>query len=157
MSDWSASPPMSNDAGDVLSELLSSVPGYKSETEGVQVMVQVFWLPEQSEPDEDLYCWAYRIRIENTGKASVRLTERTWYITDSSGHTECIHGEGVVGEQPVLKPKADFDYTSGVSLKTAGGFMSGTYLMRDVDTGRCFDIEIPAFSLDSPFQTQQVH
>ncbi|MFT9398669.1 MULTISPECIES: Co2+/Mg2+ efflux protein ApaG [Acetobacter] len=157
MPDWSASPPMSQDPEDALNELFASVPAYEAETDGVRVMVQVFWLPDQSEPDDNIYCWVYRIRIENAGPATVQLMERTWHITDAGGRTEYVHGEGVVGELPVIRPQSGFDYTSGVSLTTASGFMSGSYQMRDFKTGRRFDIAIPAFSLDSPFQIRQIH
>ncbi|GAN62281.1 Co2+/Mg2+ efflux protein ApaG [Acetobacter indonesiensis] len=157
MPDWSASAPMSHDPEDALNDLFSSVPAYEAVTEDLRVSVQVFWLPDQSEPDEHMYCWVYRIRIENAGKSTVQLTERTWHITDASGRTEYVHGEGVVGEQPVIRPQNGFDYTSGVSLTTAGGFMRGSYQMRDINSGRRFDVTIPAFSLDSPFQIRQIH
>ncbi len=137
MPDWSATPPTSHDPEDALNELFASVPTY--------------------EPDEHIYCWVYRIRIENAGSATLQLSERTWHITDGQGRTEYVHGEGVVGEQPVIRPQAGFDYTSGVSLTTPGGFMRGSYQMRDINSGRRFDIAIPAFSLDSPFQIRQIH
>ncbi|MCX2560934.1 Co2+/Mg2+ efflux protein ApaG [Acetobacter farinalis] len=157
MPDWPDSPPMSPDHDDTMSDLFASAPMYEAVTGDMRVCVQVFWLPEQSEPDEDMYCWVYRIRIENGGSAPIQLTERTWQITDGAGRTEYVHGEGVVGEQPVIRPQNGFDYTSGVSLSTAGGFMRGSYQMRNINSGKRFDIAIPAFSLDSPFQFRQIH
>jgi ApaG protein len=59
-----------------------------------------------------------------------------------------VRGAGVVGETPVLKPGESFEYTSGVPLPTPSGFMAGTYGMV-TPTGEGFNIEIPAFSLDS--------
>ena len=59
-----------------------------------------------------------------------------------------VRGAGVVGEEPVLEPGADYEYTSGVPLPTPSGFMAGSYGMV-TDAGEPFDIDIPAFSLDS--------
>jgi ApaG protein len=41
-----------------------------------------------------------------------------------------------------------FEYTSGVPLQTPSGFMTGTYGMVSV-SGEHFDVDSPAFSLDS--------
>ena len=49
----------------------------------------------------------------------------------------------------MLEPGASFEYESGVPLPTPSGFMAGTYGMVTLD-GERFEIEIPAFSLDSP-------
>jgi len=77
------------------------------------------------------------------------LQTRHWIITDASGHSQEVRGEGVVGEQPVLAPGERFEYTSGVPLPTASGFMSGRYQMLS-ESGERFEIDVPAFSLDSP-------
>ncbi|GCD56398.1 Co2+/Mg2+ efflux protein ApaG [Acetobacter pasteurianus] len=156
MPDWATSP-LLQDPEEAMNELFSSLPVYEAVTENVRVQVQVFWLPDQSEPDEHSYCWAYRIRIGNDGPQPVQLLERTWHITDTAGHTEYVHGSGVVGELPVIQPGALYEYTSGASLATPGGFMSGHYLMQDKSSGRRFDASIPAFSLDSPFLLRQIH
>ena len=79
----------------------------------------------------------------------MRLRSRHWIITDGVGRQQEVRGEGVVGEQPVLGPGERFEYTSGVPLTTASGFMSGSYQMES-DSGEQFDIAVPAFSLDSP-------
>ena len=60
-----------------------------------------------------------------------------------------VRGEGVVGEQPVLAPGERFEYTSGVPLPTASGFMTGRYQMV-TESGERFEIDVPTFSLDSP-------
>ena len=87
------------------------------------------------------------------GDVTVQLKSRHWRITDASGHTEDVIGPGVVGEQPVLNPGESFRYTSGCPLPTPSGIMAGTYRMVN-DAGEAFDIEIPAFSLDSPFSNR---
>ena len=122
---------------------------YSSVTRDIKVSVQPVFLDEQSDPDTHRYVWAYRVVIENHGQKTVQLLNRYWRITDSRGSTQEVRGSGVVGEQPVLASCESFNYTSGAPLATPSGFMVGTYEMTDMDGNR-FDIEIPAFSLDSP-------
>lgn len=122
---------------------------YSSVTRDIKVSVQPVFLDEQSDPDTHRYVWAYRVVIENQGLKTVQLLSRYWRITDSRGSIQEVRGAGVVGEQPVLASGESFNYTSGAPLATPSGFMVGTYEMTDMDGNR-FDIEIPAFSLDSP-------
>ena len=129
---------------------------YALTTDSVTVSVRPFYLDDQSMPDEDRYVWAYHVRIENNGDDSVQLLTRYWRITDSRGQTHEVRGEGVVGEQPVLQPGESFEYTSGTPLSTPSGIMAGTYGMKS-SNGRQFEVGIPAFSLDSPHQTSQIH
>jgi ApaG protein len=79
----------------------------------------------------------------------VQLRTRHWIITDASGRKQEVRGEGVVGEQPILAPGEHFEYTSGVPLPTASGFMTGHYQMES-ESGERFEIDVPTFSLDSP-------
>ncbi len=130
---------------------------FEATTRDIRVSVRVFYLNDQSEPDEAKYVWAYRIQIRNQGRAAAQLLHRTWEITDSRGHTMRVHGPGVVGEQPVIEPGEEFEYTSGTPLGTPSGFMVGTYHMIHPATGETFDIAVPAFSLDSPFEGRHVH
>jgi ApaG protein len=126
-------------------------------TRDIRVSVRAMFLEQQSVPDERQFLWAYRIRIENLGGETVQLMRRTWRITDGAGQTNHVTGDGVVGEQPVLPPGETFEYTSGTSLGTPGGFMSGQYHMRATTSDEPFDIVIPTFSLDSPHQPGIVH
>jgi len=123
---------------------------YTKTTNEIKVTVLPHYLEQQSEPESNCYVWAYTIQVENLGKGTVRLVNRYWNITDSLGRIEEVRGEGVVGEQPVLKPGEGFRYTSGVPLKTPSGIMFGEYQMQDED-GNKIDVAVPAFSLDSPF------
>ena len=79
----------------------------------------------------------------------MQLQTRHWIITDAFGRKQEVRGEGVVGEQPVLAPGEHFEYTSGVPLPTASGFMRGRYQMVS-ESGEQFEVDVPAFSLDSP-------
>lgn len=123
---------------------------YESTTHEVKVSVQPFYLEDESDPDEGRYFWAYQVQIENLGAETLQLKSRYWRITDSLGRTEEVQGEGVVGEQPVIEPGFVFEYTSGAPLTTSSGFMSGRYKMHKND-GTSFEVDIPAFSLDSPY------
>lgn len=129
---------------------------YEAVTQGIRVAVEPFYLADQSKPEEQRYVWAYRVTIENRGTEVVTLRSRYWCITDSTGNAQEVRGEGVVGEQPTLRPGDSFEYTSGAPLPTPTGFMGGTYQMV-TDEDKWFDVEIPQFSLDSPHQSSIVH
>ena len=130
---------------------------FEAVTRDITVRVQVFYLAEQSAPDAADYRWAYHVTIINAGGGTVQLLRRTWHITDAQGRTQHVHGEGVVGEQPVLRPGERYEYTSGTPLATPSGFMTGQYHLQALPSGAPFDIAIPAFSLDSPFQNTRLH
>ncbi len=130
---------------------------YTKTTRGIRVSVRSFYLDDQSQPEENRYVWAYRVRIENNSRQAVQLMRRTWRITDAHGRTQHVHGEGVVGEQPLLEPGESFEYTSGTPLDTPSGFMGGAYHMVLPSSGENFDVVIPTFSLDSPHQPGRVH
>lgn len=130
---------------------------YIATTRDIRVSVRSFYLDDQSEPDDNHFVWAYRVKIENHGQETVQLLRRTWCITDARGRTQHVHGAGVVGEQPLLEPGEAFEYTSGAPLETASGFMTGAYHMVVAASGERFDVAIPTFSLDSPHQDQRIH
>jgi ApaG protein len=122
---------------------------YQAVTRNIAVTVSPRFVADRSSVDDNKYVWTYTVEIRNRGNTTVQLKTRHWIITDGAGNTEEVRGVGVVGKEPVLKPGAAFEYTSGVPLPTPSGFMTGTYGMVTVD-GERFDIKIPVFSLDSP-------
>ncbi len=128
---------------------------YSSTTDAISVTVEPVYLDGQSEPDDDHYVWAYHVRIENNGERTVQLRTRYWQITDGRGRVQEVRGDGVVGEQPVLGPGDVFEYTSGTPLATPSGIMVGSYKMR-TDSGDLLSVDIPAFSLDSPYERMQL-
>ena len=130
---------------------------YEARTRNVLVRVRAFYLEDQSDPDENRFVWAYRVNLENHGQETVQLLRRTWNITDGQGRTQHVHGDGVVGEQPVLAPGQAFEYVSGTPLPTPSGFMTGQYHMVAQPSGELFDVTIPPFSLDSPHADSRVH
>jgi ApaG protein len=112
-----------------------------------RVEVEPQFLPEQSEPAQDLYSFAYTITITNTGEVPAQLISRHWIIANALGQIEEVKGLGVVGQQPLLKPGEAFQYTSGCRLRTATGSMQGSYFCVAED-GERFEVEIPVFELD---------
>jgi ApaG protein len=111
--------------------------------------VRVQYLPEQSNPPEGPFTYAYTVSIRNTGSVTAQLVARQWIITDAAGHTEEVRGLAVVGHQPVLKPGEQFEYTSGTQLRTAQGTMHGTFFCMTEDA-RPFEAEVPEFLLARP-------
>jgi ApaG protein len=112
----------------------------------VEVVPQ--YLRDQSNPEEDLYVFAYTITITNTGEVPTQLISRTWNVNDANGHTEKVKGLGVVGQQPLLKPGQAFEYTSGTRLRTPTGTMHGSFFCVAED-GEKFDADVPMFVLDA--------
>ena len=122
---------------------------YTETTRSIQIDVEPFYLAEQSEPDKERWVFGYRVRIENHGTETVQLLTRHWRITDGLGRVVEVRGEGVVGEQPHLRPGEDFEYTSGAVLETGSGTMHGSYQML-ADDGTRFEAEIAPFTLSIP-------
>ncbi|MDE2164767.1 MAG: Co2+/Mg2+ efflux protein ApaG [Alphaproteobacteria bacterium] len=129
---------------------------YSATTRSITVTVEPQYLEDQSSPADSHFVWAYRVRIENRSDQTVQLRRRHWQITDGLGRMQEVRGPGVVGEQPVLAPGQTFEYTSGTPLSTPSGIMVGTYQM-ETGNGEQFDVDIPAFSLDSPHQPVRLH
>jgi len=115
----------------------------------VHVSVASRFLDDQSVPRENRYVFAYTVTIQNKGDLPARLIARHWIITDANGKVQEVHGEGVVGEQPWMRPGDDFQYTSGAVLETAVGTMRGSYQLVS-DDGTKFSAPIPEFTLSIP-------
>ena len=122
---------------------------YRAVTRQIEVTVEPNFQPGRSVVDKGQYFWSYTIVITNSGHETVQLRTRHWIVTDATGGKQVFRGEGVVGKQPVLAPGERFEYTSGVPLTTASGFMAGRYQMVS-ESGEHFEIDVPTFSLDSP-------
>jgi len=113
------------------------------------VTVQPSYLPERSSAENRQFFWSYTVVITNSGDETVRLRTRHWVITDASGRTQEVRGEGVVGEQPHLKPGEGYRYSSWTVIETPVGAMQGSYQMIG-DDGARFDAPIGAFRLAKP-------
>jgi ApaG protein len=115
----------------------------------IRVDVDTSYLEEQSDPNERRFVFSYTITIRTEGSVPARLLTRHWIITDSNGKVQEVRGEGVVGEQPYLKPGQGFRYSSGAVLETPVGAMQGSYQMV-ADDGEQFDAPVAAFRLAMP-------
>ncbi len=115
----------------------------------IRVDVETSYVPEQSDPAEPRYVFSYTITIRNEGHAPARLLRRHWIITDANGKVQEVRGDGVVGEQPYLKPGEGFRYSSGTVIETPVGVMQGSYQMV-ADDGNRFDAPIAPFRLAKP-------
>ncbi len=113
------------------------------------IETQVAYLPERSSEYEKRFVFSYTISITNIGTAAAQLISRHWIITDADNQIQEVRGQGVIGEQPMLKPNQSFEYTSGTALTTPVGTMRGSYRMQAED-GSQFDVEIPTFVLSIP-------
>jgi len=115
----------------------------------VNVEVSPNYIEDQSRPDQQHFVFSYTVTITNNGNQPARLLTRHWIITDAMGKTQEVKGDGVVGEQPYLKPGEGFQYTSGTMMKTSSGSMMGSYQMI-ADDGFHFEADIPEFYLLAP-------
>jgi ApaG protein len=115
----------------------------------ISISSRVTFIPDQSDAGKGRYVFAYTMTITNTGSEPARLVSRHWIITDADNQVQEVKGEGVVGEQPLLRPNESFEYTSGTAIATPVGTMRGSYQMVGED-GVHFDAEIPEFTLSMP-------
>lgn len=129
---------------------------YSKKTNDVTVTVTPYFLDDQSSPQENHFVWAYKVNITNSGSTSIQVNHRNWLIIDANGKVINVQGEGVVGEFPIIEPGQTYEYTSGTPLKTNSGIMQGFYLVSK-DNGNKIKIDIPPFSLDSPYNKRKVH
>ncbi len=129
---------------------------YLAVTHDIHVSVTPIFLEDESKPDEHLYVWGYKVRIENKSEMTVTLRARFWEIIDALGQKQNVHGDGVVGETPIIEPGTFFEYTSGTPLPTPSGIMQGKYYV-ETETMQELEIDIPSFSLDSPYSRQVTH
>lgn len=129
---------------------------YTKTTRHVCISVEPTFLEDQSLPLDHHYVWAYQVWIENQGAETIQLLGRTWRITDSKGVTREVKGEGVIGQMPWIVPGETYHYASGTPLPTPSGMMEGVYHMI-TKRGEKFDVTIPLFSLDSPYEEAAIH
>jgi ApaG protein len=120
-----------------------------SSLNNIQINVQTRYIEDQSNPEKNYYIFAYTITIVNKGQQPAKLLTRHWVITDSNHKVQEVRGDGVIGEQPVLKPGEQFVYTSGTMLETSVGTMKGSYQM-EADDGFQFDATVEEFVLSTP-------
>ncbi len=121
-------------------------------TEGVKISVTTQYRPDLSQLNDSLIFFNYRIEIENCNSYAVRLLHRDWFIHDSLNNPEHVSGEGVIGEQPVLRPGEKYSYVSGCELRSELGFMKGYYTFKNLSEDTVFQVFIPKFQLIYPYR-----
>lgn len=122
-------------------------------TRDVRVRVESEYVPERSRPDSSEFVFSYKISIGNLGAETIQILGRHWIIRNAFGESEEVIGEGVVGEQPILRPGEEFRYTSFCPIKTSFGTMQGHFEAL-TDDGVSFKVEIPEFVLAHPHSVQ---
>ena len=115
----------------------------------IEINVETTYLSNESNPDQNKFYFLYTVLIKNNSKKNAKLLSRHWIITDDNGKIQDVKGEGVIGEQPDIKPGEEFQYTSGTMIETSLGTMKGSYQMID-DEDNYFDATIPEFVLSTP-------
>ena len=115
----------------------------------ISITVKTQYLPDQSDPDNRQFAFAYTVTIRNTGTVSVQLIARHWFITDGDNDVQEVRGLGVVGQQPLLRAGEQFEYTSWATLPTPVGTMRGEYFCV-TEEAQLFQAPIPEFALVMP-------
>jgi ApaG protein len=121
-------------------------------TRNVRVRVRARYDPERSNIPAGLWFFLYTVHISNEGTEPVQLISRHWIITNAAGEVQEVKGLGVVGEQPVIDPGEEYEYTSGCQFTTPTGSMHGTYQMVSTSQEQ-FDVEIAPFEMSGPYGT----
>ncbi|WP_174801570.1 Co2+/Mg2+ efflux protein ApaG [Martelella limonii] len=129
---------------------------YRATTHEIEVRVKPTFLDGHSNPGEEHFVWAYEIEIVNHSDSPMQVLSRHWSITNTEGIVETVSGSGIAGKQPVIAAKERYAYQSAVPLDTPSGIMVGHYIVKTADD-RLLQVDIPAFSLDSPYDVRRAH
>lgn len=138
-----------NKENSILINNLFDVKPYTKLTNEINITVWPEFIDSKNNLKNDLYIWAYHVHIENKSLETIQLISRYWRIIDEKGNLQEVKGDGVIGKKPKINPNSSYQYSSGVHLNYPSGIMSGKYKMKKLN-GEFFDVEIPAFSLDTP-------
>jgi ApaG protein len=114
----------------------------------IQIETLARYVPEQSQPLQGVFAFAYTVTVTNAGRVPVQLISRHWVIQDERGHSDEVKGLGVVGQQPLLRPGESFQYTSACRLRAPSGTMGGSFFFVAED-GHRFDAPVATFVLES--------
>ena len=121
--------------------------------ESIYVSIETGYVSQQSKPTENRYVFFYTVTIHNNSPKVCQLLSRHWLIVDANNKVEEVYGEGVIGEQPIIKSGEKYQYTSGAVLETEIGTMEGRYFMINKSVNsetNEFEIVIPKFTLSIP-------
>ncbi|XP_062182642.1 F-box protein SKIP16-like [Phragmites australis] len=134
-------------------------------TNGVKVRASAVFVPEHPGSGEPRgrYMYSYSIRLSvpeacmlgGVYYSSCQLYSRHWIIGSRDGVVSDVHGEGVIGEYPVLSPgQEEFVYESCTPLPKGPGYVEGSFsfvpgkLSRP--EGKPFEVSVAPFPLEVP-------
>lgn len=115
----------------------------------IDITIVTDFIAQQSVEAEQQFVFSYTITVTNNSSETVQLLSRYWLISDANGETNTVTGEGVIGQQPFIKPEQSFTYSSGCVLKSPLGNMQGHYQMQ-THSAALIQVEIPPFRLAKP-------
>jgi ApaG protein len=121
-------------------------------TNGIEISVKTQYQEEFSEPAKNKFIFSYNITIVNHNQFDVQLLRRHWIIFDNIGEIKEVEGDGVIGQQPILKHNESFSYSSWSSIYTEIGKMFGNYQLKNIESGEEFYSKIPEFTLTVPLK-----
>jgi ApaG protein len=113
---------------------------------GIKVSVRVVPAEKDSNIENNSFAFAYTVTIQNHTQVTCQLINRHWKVFSGDIQIADVKGEGVVGQQPVLRPMDSFEYTSWTLVNDPVGKMMGSFTFQS-EEGDFFDVEIPSFEL----------
>ena len=87
------------------------------------------------------------------------MLSRHWVFTDADGKVNEVKGPGAVGETPVLVPGGKWSYSSGTSVATPTGSVSGSFqfeVLTGSDAGQGFNVRVGRLALTQERRPVQV-
>lgn len=119
---------------------------YAATTRDITVTVRPLYLDAPSNFFSRRFAFSYGVTVQNHGDEDVQLLRRRWVIQESDGRFRDQEGDTELGAQPVLSPGESHAFDSGCTLRSFGGRVEGTYLVRTPE-GEQFRVAVPAFPL----------
>lgn len=118
--------------------------------EDLRVEVEnVIYTDQVSDGPERPYGFVYFIAIHNRTPHTVQLLARKWIVTEASGKTLVLEGEGIVGEKPSLEPGESFRYNS-CHVNGSDAVAKGAFYGLIKESKKKIMTEIPSFSMEVP-------
>lgn len=119
---------------------------YKNCDSDICISVFPQYVDEQSSPKDKIFTFSYSVNIESMRETPVKLINRHWRIFSAGVQIQDVKGMGVVGEQPTINPREEYQYSSFAQIRDSFGQMQGTFTFFDQTSGY-FDIRLPDFDL----------
>lgn len=108
----------------------------------------VIHMPSLDAPPNKPHPFVYFISIFNDSTFPITIRARKWVVTEDDGETTVVEGDGVVGQQPTIKPGEHFSYNSyhviGKAARVNGAFFA------QMANGEWIFARIPEFRLELP-------